>query len=130
MNTVASRMSGLRGLWTRLSLTVRAMLWASVSLALASTLLLVASTHQGARFASEQIHEHLDSEIETLLPAISEWVVVGDHANIEQMFRQRVRRSDVRYVGWISDRGKVLEAVDKDVQASAPAWFVKWTALL
>ncbi len=126
---IASRMLDLRGLWASLSLTVRVMIWACISLAFASTLLLVASTHQDARFARDQIHEHLDNEIESLLPAISEWVVVGDHANIETMLRQRVQRSDVRHIGWTSDRGKVLEAVDKDAPLSAPGWFVRWTGI-
>jgi len=126
---VASHVSALRGLWSRLSLTVRVMVWASVSLAFASVLLLVASTHQDARFAHDQIHEHLDNEIESLLPAISEWVVVGDHANIETLLRQRVQRSDIRYIGWMSDRGKSLEAVDKDVPLNAPGWFVRWTGI-
>jgi methyl-accepting chemotaxis protein len=117
-------------LWERLSLTLRVMLWSALALLFASTLLLVASTNQGARFAAGQIDERLSAEIESLLPAITEWAVIGDHASIEQTFRQRVRLADVRHIGWINDRGKVLEAVDKDDALRAPAWFVQWVGLL
>ncbi|MDP1536372.1 MAG: EAL domain-containing protein [Burkholderiales bacterium] len=117
-------------LWARLSLTVRALLGASVVLVFASGLLLFVSTTQDARFSRNQIDEHLASEIESLLPAISEWAVSGDYANIEQMFRQRVRRADIGYIGWINDKGKTLEATDKDNVLRAPGWFVQWLGAL
>ncbi len=113
-------------LWSRLSLTVRAMLGASLVLVFASSLLLFVSTTQDASFSRNQIEEHLASEVESLLPAISEWAVSGDYANIEQMFRQRVRRSDIGYIGWTNDKGKTLEAADFDKTLRVPAWFVQW----
>jgi diguanylate cyclase (GGDEF)-like protein/PAS domain S-box-containing protein len=113
-------------LWAWLSLTARAMLGASLVLVFASSLLLFVSTTQDARFSRNQIDEHLASEIESLLPAISEWAVSGDYANIEQMLRQRVRRADIGYIGWTNDKGKTLEATDKDDVLRAPGWFVEW----
>lgn len=113
-------------LWSRFSLAVRVMLGASFALVFASSLLLFVSTSQDARFSQNQINEHLVSEIESLLPAISEWVVSGDYANIEQMFRQRVRSADIGYIGWKNDKGKILEASDISSALRAPGWFVQW----
>lgn len=117
-------------LWARLSLTVRVMLGASLALAFASVLLLVVSTRQGAEYSRTQIDEHLASEIDSLERAIGEWAVIGDFANIEQFFRQRVGQTDIRAISWMNATGHFLEAVDKDEVRRAPGWFVRWTGVL
>ncbi|MDP2821918.1 MAG: PAS domain S-box protein, partial [Sulfuritalea sp.] len=116
--------------WARLSLMVRVMLGASLALVFASILLLFVSTDQDARSARIQIDEHLAGEIDSLLPAIAEWAVIGDYASVEQMFRHRVRRADIRSISWMDDKGRAIEAIDKDVDRRAPRWFVEWTGVL
>ena len=117
-------------LWARFSLMIRVMLGASLALVFASVLLLVVSTDQEAKSARIQIDEHLAGEIDTLLPAIAEWAVIGDYASIEQMFRQRVQRADIRSISWLTDKGRAIEAIDKDVDRRAPLWFVDWVGVL
>ena len=118
------------GLWARLPLTVRVMLATSLALVFASSLLLWVSTAKEAELARAQIDEHRASEIESLLPAIADWAVIGDFASIEQFFKQRVRQSDIRAITWMSATGKSLEAVDKDEVLRAPDWFVRWTGVI
>lgn len=122
--------SSLAGLLARLSLTVRVMLATSLALVIASTLLLWVSTVKEAEYARIKIEEHRTSEIESLLPAIADWAVIGDFASIEQFFKQRVRQSDIRAIIWKGANGKSLEAFDKDEALRAPAWFVHWTGVL
>lgn len=112
-------------LWARLSLVARVMLSASLALIVAGTLLLWVSTGKDADFSRSQIEEHLVAELESLSTAVTESAVLGDYANIEQILRQRVKRSDIRRVAWTSARGKMLEAVDKGAAPHAPTWFVR-----
>jgi len=106
------------------------MLGASFVLAVAGAMLLFVSANQEAGFSRTQIEEHLAGEFESLLPAIGEWAVIGDYASIEQMLRLRVRRTDIRSIVWVNDKGKTLSASDKNVALRAPGWFVNWTGVL
>jgi PAS domain S-box-containing protein len=119
----------LSAFWDRLSLVARVMLGASFALIVAGAVLLIVSTEKDAKFSRSQIEEHLASEIDSLLPAIAEWAVIGDYANIEQILRLRVKSADIRHIGWKDARGKSLAATDKDVDLRAPAWFVRWTSV-
>ena len=116
-------------LWARISLIVRVMLSACLALAVAGSLLLWVSTGKDADVARAQIEEQLASELENLLPAIAEWVVIGDFANIEQTLQLRIKRSDVHRVIWTNTSRKTLEAVDKTIALRAPGWFVNWAGV-
>jgi diguanylate cyclase (GGDEF)-like protein/PAS domain S-box-containing protein len=113
--------------WARLSLIARVMFTASLALVVAGSLLLFVSTGKEANFAHTQIEEQLAGEMEALLPAISEWAVLGDYASIEQVLRQRVKRNDVDRAAWTNTRGITLEAIDRNAVLVAPDWFVRWT---
>jgi PAS domain S-box-containing protein len=117
-------------LWARLSLALRVMLGTSLALVFASSLLLWVSTAKEAEYARMLLDEHRASEIDSLLPAITDWAVIGDFASIERFFKQRVSQSDIRSISWMSANGKSLQAVDKDDVLRAPGWFVGWTSVL
>ncbi|KAF0164539.1 MAG: diguanylate cyclase/phosphodiesterase with PAS/PAC sensor(s) [Rhodocyclaceae bacterium] len=119
----------LARLWARLSLIARVMFSASLALAVAGALLLLVSTGKEASFSRAQIEEQLAGEMDSALPAIAEWAVIGDYANIEQVLRLRVKRADIRYIAWTNASGNTLEALDKDVALHAPGWFVQWTGV-
>lgn len=116
----------LRGIWARLSLVARLMLSASLALAVAGALLLWVSTGRDADFARTQIEGHLAENMESLLDAISEWAVIGDYANIEQVLRLRVKHADIQRITWTNTRGTTLEADDKAITPHASGWFVRW----
>lgn len=116
-------------LWARLSLTARVTLMAGIALAVAAVLMLLVSTREDASFAQAQIEEHLAGEMESVLAALSEWVVIGDYANIERVLRQRVKRSDIERVAWTNARGKTLAATDKTSAPRAPVWFARLTGV-
>ena len=109
----------------RLSLLQQVMLTATLALVVAGNLLLVLSTARDAGFARQQIEESLASELESLTLAVSEPVVIGDYASIEQILQQHVKHIDVQRVTWTSAKGRAIQAADKDVVALAPAWFVR-----
>lgn len=119
----------LSRLWARLNLTLRVMFSAGFALTVAGGLLLFVSTGKEAGFARARLEERLAAEMEALVPAISEWVVIGDYATIEQTLRQHVGRSDIRRIAWIDASGLKLEVSDKAIATRAPEWFVAWTAL-
>ncbi|MBI5898552.1 MAG: EAL domain-containing protein [Rhodocyclales bacterium] len=125
-----SRPAVIVGLWSRLSLVARVMLSASLALIIAGAMLLLVSTGRDAEFERRQLEEHLTGEFELLLPALSEWAVIGDYANIQEVLRLRVKRSDIRRVAWTDPRGRVIEAHDKDETARAPGWFVRWSRVI
>ncbi|MCK9389487.1 MAG: diguanylate cyclase [Sulfuritalea sp.] len=112
--------------WERLPLITRVMLTAGLAMVVAGSLLLFVSTGKEADFAHAQIKEHLEDEMEALLPAISEWAVLGDYANIEQVLRMKATHADIQSVVWTNARGKTLEAGDQDVALRAPGWFLRW----
>ncbi len=112
--------------WARLSMIGRVMVSASLALVVAGALLLFVSTTREADFARVQLEEHLASEMDSVVLVLSDWVVLGDYANVEQELRQRVKRSDIQRVAFVSTRGKTLEAADQSVAAHAPAWFARW----
>ena len=114
-------------LWERLSLTFRVMFSASLALIVAGTLLLFISTGKDADFSRSQIISHLSNEMESLLPSISEWAVIGDYSNIEQAIQVRVKRADIYRIAWIDPRGKKIEASNHVIADSAPGWFIKWS---
>ena len=122
-------MTWLVRLWTRLSLIARVMFSASLALAVAGALLLVVSTGKEANFTRSQIADQLAGEMDSALPAIAEWAVIGDYANIEEILRLRVKRADIRHIVWTNASGNTLEAIDKDVALHAPRWFVLWTGV-
>jgi diguanylate cyclase (GGDEF)-like protein/PAS domain S-box-containing protein len=115
--------------WARLSLIARVMFSASLALAVAGALLLLVSTSKEANHARIQIEEQLAGELDSVLPAIAEWAVIGDYANIEQILRLRVKRADIHYIAWTNASGNTLKADDKDVALHAPGWFVNWTGV-
>ena len=89
-------------LWARLSLALRVMLGTSLALVFASSLLLWVSTAKEAEYARMLLDEHRVSEIDSLVPAITDWAVIGDFASIERFFKQRVSQSDIRSISWMS----------------------------
>ncbi len=122
-------MTWLSRLWARLSLIARVMFSASLALAVAGALLLLVSTGKESSYSRAHIEEQLAGEMDSALPAIAEWAVIGDYANIEQVLRLRVKRADIRYIAWTNASGNTLEAIDKDVALHAPGWFVLWTGV-
>jgi PAS domain S-box-containing protein len=102
---------------------------ASLALAVAGALLLFVSTAREADFAQVQLEEHLASEMDSVLLVLSDWVVLGDYANVEQELRQRVKRSDIQRISFTSTRGKTLEAGDQSTVSRAPVWFARWSGV-
>jgi diguanylate cyclase (GGDEF)-like protein/PAS domain S-box-containing protein len=117
----------LSSFWARFPLITRVMFTAGLAMIVAGSLLLLVSIGKEAEFAGARIEEQLSNEMESLLPAISEWVVLGDYANIEQVLRVKAAHADIQSVVWRNARGKTLSAGSVNEVLRAPNWFAHWT---
>lgn len=105
---------------------MRMMFSAGFALVVAGVLLLYVSTSKDAEFSRIQISQELGNEMESLLPAISEWAVIGDYANIEQTLKQRAKHDEIDRVAWTDRKGRIVEAINSLESPQAPGWFIRW----
>ncbi len=115
--------------WSRLTLVMRMMFSAGFALIVAGILLLYVSTSQDAEYARIEISEDLGKELESLLPAISEWAVIGDYANIEQTLKQRAKHDEINHVTWVNSKSRTIDVASAQKPPQAPAWFIRWIAI-
>jgi len=113
----------------RLSLVARLMLGAGFAIVVTGSLGLWISTGKDADFASDQLERHLAENAESLFPTLSEWVVIGDYANIEQVLQLWVKHTDIERITWTNVGGQTLTASDKANAPQAPGWFVRWSGV-
>ena len=112
--------------WARLTFASRLILSAAVALGLASVILLVASTLRDAQYLRAELQQQLENELAAQMRAITDLVVIGDFATIEQILNAQVAHPNIRQITWRATEGGVVDAVDKPEFARAPAWFVRW----
>lgn len=115
--------------WARLSLTARLATSAGLALAVAGFLLVSVATQRDAAFFGHHLTSRLKSEIESIGPALSSHVVIGDYAWIEQTLKDRADTSDISWVSWRDNRGAVISAGSTPPPSDAPDWFVRWVDL-
>ncbi len=113
----------------RLSLLSRVMISATLALVVAGNALLIISTAGDAEFFAAQIAENLEGELDSLVIALGEPVIIGDYATIEQSLQVRAKRADVRRVVWTDKKGKTVEAALPAAAPRAPAWFARLTRI-
>ena len=115
-------------LWGRLTFAAQLMLGTALALSLAGALLLVTSTQREANVLSTQLEQQLQDELNSQLPALADFVVVGDYATIEQVLAARVRNPHIHRLTWHAAEGGVVDVIDREPPSSAPAWFSDWLA--
>ncbi|HTZ00422.1 MAG TPA: LapD/MoxY N-terminal periplasmic domain-containing protein, partial [Rhodocyclaceae bacterium] len=122
-NTLFSR------LWARLSFAWRLMLCAALALGIAGFVLLYSTTRGDAAHLAGELDQQLHDELAAQLPALADFVVVGDYGTIEQIFTARVKHPNIHRFTWQSVEGGTVDVADKTGAADAPAWFKGWLAV-
>ncbi|MBC7945234.1 MAG: diguanylate cyclase, partial [Burkholderiales bacterium] len=112
--------------WNKLSLMHRLLIVSGSGLALAGLLMFYNVVNAEVESDRAEANERLNNQTELLVTAITEPVVIGDYALIEQMLERRAQRSDIVRISWI-DNWKIPITVEGSVApGAAPAWFQAW----
>lgn len=119
----------LHNLWDRLPFAARLLVTASLALVIASLVMLYVSGRDEALEAGEDLRAQLDGELATLPAALSELVVIGDYASLQQTLESYTRRPNVSGIEYRDDSGIVLAARTKPPKVYAPGWFARWIGL-
>jgi diguanylate cyclase (GGDEF)-like protein/PAS domain S-box-containing protein len=116
-------------LWSRLTFAARLILSATIALGVTSAALLITSTLRDAGYLGDDLRQQLEDELASQAHAITDSVVVGDFAKIEQILAAQVARPNIYRIVWHAAEGGVVDAVDKPAAGRAPQWFVRWAGI-
>jgi signal transduction histidine kinase len=118
-------MRRLNALWERLPLLARLLTTAGFALLAAGSILLFVSTGDEARSTQQELAAELATELDTLPFALSEDVVVGDYATLQQTLERYIRRPRLVEASFKDAGGATVRSADRPVSAAAPVWFVR-----
>lgn len=110
--------------WERLPLLARLLTTAGFALLVSGSVLLFVSAREEARSVQRELAAELAAELDTLPFALSEDVVIGDYATLQQTLERYVRRPRLVEASFKDPGGATVHSVDRPVSAAAPAWFV------
>ena len=109
-------------LWSRLPFAARLQATALLALLLAGAAMLSISALQEAHDAHNDLEIELTQELETLPVTLSEMVLIGDYASLQQAMNRYVARPRVASVTFTDFSGKTLHSADKPQLVAAPDW--------
>jgi signal transduction histidine kinase len=115
--------------WDRLPFVARLLITASVALIVAGLAMLYASARNEGAEADADLRAQLENELASLPPSLSELLVIGDFATVEQTLSRNVLRANVSRLVYRDNTGVTLQAADSPPPPRAPAWFARWLGL-
>jgi len=115
--------------WEKLGLAARLIILSGLALLVGGTAQLYLTAQSEVANVRADFAEHLESELQSLEILLSEQVVIGDYATIQQILDVRVKNRSIGEITLTDMRGKALKAIDKPIPMAAPAWFVAWIGL-
>lgn len=98
-------------------------------LALSGLLMLYNVVYAEVERNRAEANERLSIQTELLVTAITEPVVIGDYALVEDMLKRRVRRSNMVRISWIDNRQIPVTVEGSVAPLAAPEWFQAWAGL-
>jgi PAS domain S-box-containing protein len=115
--------------WDHLPFIGRMLFTASVALLIAGGVMLYSSTEQDAYEAARDLQDEMSAELKILPAFLSELVVAGDYATLQQTLNESVKRGGVERILYRDAAGTTIESLNKREGCSAPGWFVRWLGL-
>ncbi len=115
--------------WSRLTFAARLILSAAIALGVAGVALLITSTLRDAEYLRADLHQQLDGELASQLHAVTDSVVIGDFAKIEQILTAQIARPNIYRIVWHAAEGGIVDAAVKPESSRAPQWFVGWVGI-
>lgn len=109
--------------WESMSL-LRRLVWAMLAVALGAvlTLMPVLMTME-SQAARDDLARELQAELSLLPSALSEIVVTGDYASLQQYLGELVHKPHLARASFVDVGGMSIEVTDNMVGNEAPAWF-------
>ncbi len=128
-STEPSTSLSLAGFWDRLTFVGRLLVTASFALVVAGSLMLYSSAKRDADEARADLRERLDAEMYTLPASLSELLVIGDFASLQQSLDRQIRRPLITKLVYRDESGIALTSQEPSEHPRAPRWFVRWLGL-
>ncbi|MBF0426590.1 MAG: HAMP domain-containing protein, partial [Magnetococcales bacterium] len=116
--------------WDRLTFVGRLLITASLALMVAGVMMLYASALRDAEETRRSMQEELAWQLSNLPQLMSEHVVIGDYATLQQMLQRMVRRDTLSRLRFKDQKGATLESVSPPLPLRAPPWFHDWLGLV
>lgn len=107
----------------RVPLYFRLVIGIAVVLLMVDTATVYLSTIKALREYRRDIKEEIDVTLSVLEQELSQQVIIGDFATIEEILRNRVRREHIKAAAWKEEGIPPLVARDGSSAASRPEWF-------
>ncbi len=115
--------------WARLGLAARLIILSGLALAASNAVMLFTSVQADVMAAKSELADYGNEELDFLSRMVSEYVITGDYSSLEQLLNNRVKRANIRMLGWTDNRGGTLAVWDKPADAEYPRWFEGWINL-
>ena len=118
--------------WARLSFIARLGISTGAALLLAATVMLYSSIKTDTVWHQEKLAEQTKDELKYLIPALSELVVIGDYATMNQILAAQAKHEGVAQLRFVSSKDTVVQADTKTKTlplSIAPDWFVRFSGL-
>jgi PAS domain S-box-containing protein len=109
--------------WRHMPFVARILVIASVALIVAGIALLASIANEETEQAKARLDRALADQMAILPSALSEWIVVGDFAVIQQSLDRFVSQKGVTSITYRSANGAIVTSQDESVTLEAPAWF-------
>lgn len=117
-------------LWARLPFIARLGVSTGLALVVSGAAMLYSSSKTDSTWFQEQLAAQAENELESLIPALAEQVVIGDFSTMAQMLEARVRRDNIDSLYFVQRKGNMLQANSITPAAPrAPDWFVRFSGL-
>jgi diguanylate cyclase (GGDEF)-like protein/PAS domain S-box-containing protein len=114
----------MRQFWNRLTFASRLLTTTGLALLVSAIVMLAVSAKQEAVEIQEDIESLLAKEIETLPAALSEMIVLGDYASLQQTLDRYVLRPLISEVSYRDAFSNTLSSRDEASYPNVPAWYI------
>lgn len=108
-----------------LPLQVRLLATASFALFVAGSSMLFLSVREEGQQARDDLHRELAADLEMLPAALSEVVVLGDYASLQQTLDRYVHQPQILKASFKDSAGVLLQSTSPEQPSKAPHWFLE-----
>lgn len=109
--------------WNYLRFSHQLLIIVGISFSLLSVGLLLLLTQQALQDAQNDLQAELSHELVSLPPLVSDLVVIGDYASLEQLLNQQTERQLIDRITFTDDKGATVVAQSASTPIEYPAWF-------
>ncbi|TCS36804.1 PAS domain S-box-containing protein/diguanylate cyclase (GGDEF)-like protein [Paucimonas lemoignei] len=112
-----------------LSLAARIKLVSGVVLTLVGCTIFTLDLRNEISFQRDKLAQSLQYELDFLAQALTEPVITGDYAAVQQLLNKGVEQPAIHSIAWTDSENhlQIADTPQSDVVLTAPAWFAHWT---